>query len=105
MRPRRHPVEKTLGPEHPSKRVGWTLGACGDASSAKETDTAGHRGQAVMKAQARHRFFWPSMDKDIEAYVSDCPQCAESKARPHKHWGPRRATMPPVSPFTHYSLI
>ena len=35
MRPRRHPVEKTLGPEHPSKRVGWTLGACGDASSAK----------------------------------------------------------------------
>ena len=40
---------------------------------------AGHPGKERTLSAARRNYFWPSMRKDIDAYVSRCIKCAQYK--------------------------
>lgn len=65
---------------------------------------AGHRGAEGTLYQLRKRFYWPKMDKDVAKFVAACDTCQQAKSRTHKAWGGARANLPPVQPFTHYTM-
>lgn len=43
---------------------------------------SGHFGVVKTKSAARSRFWWPSIDKDIETWVGSCAQCASVRSAP-----------------------
>ena len=43
---------------------------------------AGHKGARIMLLQLKDRFYWPGMSADVEAFVSACKVCKESKDLP-----------------------
>ncbi|KAJ1207331.1 hypothetical protein NDU88_002722 [Pleurodeles waltl] len=38
----------------------------------------GHIGMRAMKRRIRENFWWPGLDKGVEHFVSDCPECVIS---------------------------
>lgn len=40
----------------------------------------GHSGVATTKARIASQFFWPNMNKDILAFVSQCLVCQQAKS-------------------------
>ncbi|XP_034272454.2 uncharacterized protein K02A2.6-like [Pantherophis guttatus] len=51
-------------------------------TSSDETLHKGHPGIVRMKALARSYVWWPSMDRDIEQWVSRCDPCQEARPAP-----------------------
>ncbi|KAG7313082.1 hypothetical protein JYU34_000165 [Plutella xylostella] len=47
----------------------------------KELHTS-HLGVVKSKCAARSRFWWPSIDKDIESWIGSCAQCASVRSAP-----------------------
>ena len=43
-----------------------------------------HPGMTRMKVNARRYFWWPSIDKEIEEVVRQCPNCTENSKQPIK---------------------
>lgn len=43
---------------------------------------SGHFGVVKTKSVARSRFWWPSIDKEIEAWVGSCVQCSAVRSAP-----------------------
>jgi hypothetical protein len=43
-----------------------------------------HAGMGRMKSEARHYFWWPSLDRDIEQLAQQCQACSENSKQPMK---------------------
>ena len=43
---------------------------------------AGHKGARITLQRLKERFYWPGMEKDVEACVAACKVCRESKDPP-----------------------
>jgi len=50
-----------------------------------DTHLSAHPGINSMKVQVRRKYYWHSMDEDIEEYVKSCIGCQLSKAQMSKH--------------------
>lgn len=46
---------------------------------AHDGTVGGHWGREKTLARLRHRFFWPSMDKDVRLYIGTCSNCNTNK--------------------------
>ena len=57
-----------------------------------DSPLAGHLGTDKTIEQVKRRFYWPGMDKDIEAYVTSCDSCQRNKPS-------QRATMGLMQPL------
>lgn len=57
-----------------------------------DSPLAGHLGTDKTLEQVKRRFYWPGMDKDIEAYVISCDACQRNKPS-------QRATMGLMQPL------
>ena len=44
------------------------------------------------------------MEKDVKQFIASWDKCQEAKSHTTKAWGGARANMPPVQPFTHYTI-
>ena len=44
-------------------------------------DDVGHLGRDKTLDLVRHRFYWPNMTRDVEAYLENCERCVKRKAR------------------------
>ena len=44
-------------------------------------DDVGHLGRDRTLDLVRHRFYWPNMTRDMEAYLANCERCVKRKAR------------------------
>ena len=73
-----------------------------------------HLGISKMKALARGHVWWAGMDKELEALVKSCAECAEVKQAPAKaplfpwHWPSRpwqRIHLDFASPFMDKSFL
>lgn len=47
-----------------------------------------HPGISKMKAKARSHFWWPNLDREIEALANNCHQCVQSRQNPAKTYSP-----------------
>lgn len=64
----------------------------------------GHPGAMRILEFLRHRFWWPSMDRDVRAFVAACQTCTQNK-EPQKHpQGLLRPLPIPSCPWSHLSL-
>ena len=68
-----------------------------------ESDLAGHRGPHKMWEVMRTKYYWPGMRAEIYSFVSDCVKCNQAKARTTRPWAALQPSLPPTTPFTHYS--
>jgi hypothetical protein len=57
-----------------------------------DSPLAGHLGTDKTTEQVKRRFYWPGMDKEIEAYVTSCDACQRNKPS-------QRATMGLMQPL------
>ena len=57
---------------------------------------AGHFGINKTKELIDWKYYWPSLRKDVEAYVKGCDVCLASKAGRHKPYGDRQALPVPT---------
>ena len=48
---------------------------------------AGHFGIDKTKELIGRKYYWPSLRKDVEAYIKGCDICLGSKAVRHKSYG------------------
>lgn len=55
----------------------------------------GHRGEKKTLLLIKKQFYWPTMRKDVKAYVLSWPRCKESKASNQKKLGLLRPFPPP----------
>ena len=47
-------------------------------------DNMGHLGIERTTSLLRDRFYWPSMQEDIEHHIKTCPRCLRFKTQPEK---------------------
>ena len=66
--------------------------------------TAGHPGPRATVAQARRRFWWPSLIKDATAYAQSCAACQRAKHPRHKPYGYLLPSAPPDRPWSKISM-
>ena len=69
-----------------------------------DSDLAGHRGPSQTLAMLQSRFYWPCMAAAVHDFCGECSKCAQAKARTSRPWTALQPNMPPIKPFTHYSL-
>ena len=65
---------------------------------------AGHFGIDKTKDLIGRKYYWPSLRKDIEAYVKGCDICLGSKAIRHKPYGDLQSLLIPTHRWKDHSM-
>ena len=66
-----------------------------------DTPLAGHQGVARTYAALTERFYWPSMDKDVDRFVVSCDACQRNKPTNKATPGLLHPLPIPEQPFQH----
>jgi hypothetical protein len=61
--------------------------------------TGGHLGMAKTQRKIEERYWWPSLQKGVHAYVQSCPNCQFNKPQTGKPVGELMPISPPEYPF------
>ena len=69
-----------------------------------EAVTAGHLGFAKTYELAQRRFYWPSMDATIRAYITSCGTCQRDKSRNAPAENYMQPTDVPLEPWSSISM-
>ncbi|KAL0310177.1 UNVERIFIED_CONTAM: Transposon Ty3-I Gag-Pol polyprotein [Sesamum calycinum] len=85
------------------------VGANGDVALTvvEETDDpqwVGHPGINIMVALLAHRYYWPRMEEDVEAYVRTCLVCQLDKVERKKEAGLLQSLPIPEVPWQSISM-
>jgi hypothetical protein len=59
----------------------------------------GHFGRAQMHDAICHKYYWPSMQDDIDYYVRTCQRCQHMKIHRHKEYGLLKPLLVLTEPF------
>ena len=65
---------------------------------------AGHFGIDKTRELIGRKYYWPSLKKDVEAYVKGCDVCLASKAVRHKPYGDLQALPVPTHRWKDLSM-
>ena len=57
-----------------------------------------------MVLSATERAMKQLSERDMRDFVQECDQCGDNKTSTVKHLGKLRPHMPPIRPFTRYSI-
>ncbi|SJK96774.1 uncharacterized protein ARMOST_00020 [Armillaria ostoyae] len=66
--------------------------------------TAGHPGIAKTRELVQREYWWPKIQKDIEAYVKGCETCQRTKSNTQAKAAPLHPNEIPTEPWTHISV-
>ncbi|SJL16681.1 uncharacterized protein ARMOST_20210 [Armillaria ostoyae] len=66
--------------------------------------TAGHPGIAKTKELVLCEYWWPKMNKDVEAYVKGCETCQRTKSSNQAKAAPLHPNTIPTEPWTHITV-
>ncbi|SJL11766.1 uncharacterized protein ARMOST_15175 [Armillaria ostoyae] len=66
--------------------------------------TAGHPGIAKTRELVQREYWWPKIQKDIEAYVKGCETCQRTKSNTQAKSAPLHPNAIPTEPWTHISV-
>ncbi|SJK99609.1 uncharacterized protein ARMOST_02917 [Armillaria ostoyae] len=66
--------------------------------------TAGHPGVAKTRELVQREYWWPKIQKDIEAYVKGCETCQRTKSNTQAKSAPLHPNAIPTEPWTHISV-
>ncbi|SJL10435.1 uncharacterized protein ARMOST_13821 [Armillaria ostoyae] len=66
--------------------------------------TAGHPGIAKTRELVQREYWWPKIQKDIEAYVKGCETCQRTKSNTQAKSAPLHPNAIPTEPWTHVSV-
>ncbi|SJL05370.1 uncharacterized protein ARMOST_08737 [Armillaria ostoyae] len=84
-------------PRHPSLR-GEII------SQSHDHITAGHPGIAKTRELVQREYWWPKIQKDVEAYVKGCETCQRTKSNTQSKPAPLHPNAIPTEPWTHISV-
>ncbi|SJL01314.1 uncharacterized protein ARMOST_04634 [Armillaria ostoyae] len=84
-------------PRHPSLR-GEII------SQSHDHITAGHPGIAKTRELVQREYWWPKIQKDVEAYVKGCETCQRTKSNTQAKSAPLHPNAIPTEPWTHISV-
>ncbi|SJL16884.1 uncharacterized protein ARMOST_20414 [Armillaria ostoyae] len=66
--------------------------------------TAGHPGIAKTRELVQREYWWPKIQKDIEAYIKGCETCQRTKSNTQAKSAPLHPNTIPTEPWTHISV-
>ncbi|SJL06853.1 uncharacterized protein ARMOST_10195 [Armillaria ostoyae] len=66
--------------------------------------TAGHPGIAKTRELIQREYWWPKIQKDVEAYVKGCETCQRTKSNTQAKTAPLHPNAIPTEPWTHISV-
>ncbi|SJL13333.1 uncharacterized protein ARMOST_16773 [Armillaria ostoyae] len=66
--------------------------------------TAGHPGIAKTRELVQREYWWPKIQKDVEAYVKGCETCQRTKSNTQAKSAPLHPNAIPTEPWTHISV-
>ncbi|SJL08909.1 uncharacterized protein ARMOST_12283 [Armillaria ostoyae] len=66
--------------------------------------TAGHPGIAKTRELVQREYWWPKIQKDVEAYVKGCETCQRTKSNTQAKSAPLHPNAIPTEPWTHISI-
>ncbi|SJL16886.1 uncharacterized protein ARMOST_20416 [Armillaria ostoyae] len=66
--------------------------------------TAGHPGIAKTRELVQRKYWWPKIQKDVEAYVKGCETCQRTKSNTQAKSAPLHPNAIPTEPWTHISV-
>ncbi|SJL13786.1 uncharacterized protein ARMOST_17234 [Armillaria ostoyae] len=66
--------------------------------------TAGHPGIAKTRELVQREYWWPKIQKDIEAYVKGCEVCQRTKSNTQAKPAPLHPNAIPTEPWKHISV-
>ncbi|SJL16560.1 uncharacterized protein ARMOST_20086 [Armillaria ostoyae] len=66
--------------------------------------TAGHPGIAKTRELVQREYWWPKIQKDVEAYVKGCETCQLTKSNTQAKTAPLHPNAIPTEPWTHISV-
>ncbi|SJL00960.1 uncharacterized protein ARMOST_04273 [Armillaria ostoyae] len=66
--------------------------------------TAGHPGIAKTRELVQREYWWPRIQKDVEAYVKGCETCQRTKSNTQAKTAPLHPNAIPTEPWTHISV-
>ncbi|SJK99855.1 uncharacterized protein ARMOST_03166 [Armillaria ostoyae] len=66
--------------------------------------TARHPGIAKTQELILHKYWWPKMKKDVEAYIAGCETCQRTKSNNQAKAAPLHPNAIPTGPWTHISI-
>ncbi|SJL18318.1 uncharacterized protein ARMOST_21904 [Armillaria ostoyae] len=66
--------------------------------------TAGHPGIAKTRELVQQEYWWPKIQKDVEAYVKGCETCQRTKSNTQAKPAPLHPNAIPTEPWTHISI-
>lgn len=66
--------------------------------------TAGHMGQDKTYKLLKRNYYWPTMGKDVDEFVSSCDICARTKSRRHAPYGELKSLRAPPLPWASISM-
>ncbi|SJL04343.1 uncharacterized protein ARMOST_07709 [Armillaria ostoyae] len=66
--------------------------------------TAGHLGIAKTRELVQREYWWPKIQKDVEAYVKGCETCQRTKSNTQAKSAPLHLNAIPTEPWTHISV-
>ena len=69
-----------------------------------ELSEGAHQGIQKTYAMLRQKYFWPSMKKDIEEYISTCPVCQKIKPKTHAPYGLGQPIPIPEQPWERVTM-
>ncbi|SJK98309.1 uncharacterized protein ARMOST_01574 [Armillaria ostoyae] len=66
--------------------------------------TAGHPGIAKTRELVQREYWWPKIQKDVEAYIKGCETCQRTKTNTQAKSAPLHPNVIPTEPWTHISI-
>jgi Integrase zinc binding domain len=66
--------------------------------------TGGHLGFANTLETVRRQYSWPTLLKDIKAYIRDCDTCQRAKVARHRPYGLLTPLPLPLKPMSEFSI-